>query len=722
MLRVSASKMVLAYLPLVVVFAALIALSLAPFVTSIDRFVSRVSLAAFGSFARRRKPANPKQVAALRGAHVGQTYRQYAARTLAYASIAALTGAILGVYLVAGLLVFLGNTPPGVQQQFPAAVQGLFATSPDAFTLAELFGIFLLSGATFGVLGAFATYQVRWLLPKYEAGERSRRIDASMERTVAFMYALSRSGMALPEVLRILARNREVYGESAREMSVVVKDVDMYGSDILRALQRLGQRTPSDELSEFAENLTSVLQSGQQLPRFLKQQYDYYAEEAEAQQDQFLELLATLAEAYVTLFVAGPLFLITILVVIGLTMGGTLNFLRVTAYVLIPIATVGFVVYLDSITESATGGSVDEDEAHSEATARFQSIPHPGRVARSDGGSVEAAAGDVADAEPFEAKRRSLNEERLDIHERLRPILYRLRHPFDVVLETPTTLLWVTTPLAALYLIARWWPLAVSGVSDVTIYDDPLLHATIFVLGTFAVAYEIHRRRVKAIEAGVPDFLDRFASTNEAGMAVVESLGRVVGSELGALTTELQRTWTDVQWGARIENAFERFRTRVSTPAISRVVTLTTNAMSASGDLGPVLRIAADEAKATRRLERDRRSELLTYLVVIYIAFFVFLAIVVALDLIFIPNIPTAETGAGIPADSEVTTGPFSRASQLTQADKNAYSLVFFHTSLVQAVCSGLVAGQMGEGTIKAGAKHATIMLLIAYGLFLVIG
>jgi flagellar protein FlaJ len=208
-------------------------------------------------------------------------------------------------------------------------------------------------------------------------------------------------------------------------------------------------------------------------------------------------------------------------------------------------------------------------------------------------------------------------------------------------------------------------------------------------------------------------------------MAAVESFGRVVGSDLGALTAELERTWADVQWGARIEHAFGRFRERANTPAISRVVALATNAMRASGDLGPVLRIAADEAKAARRLERDRRSELLTYLVVIYIAFFVFLAIIVALDVIFIPNIPVADAAA-VPADQlpggDTTTGPFSRASQLTQATKDAYGLVFFHTGLVQAVCSGLIAGQMGEGSVKAGAKHATVMLVAAYGTFLLVG
>ncbi|MFC3476134.1 type II secretion system F family protein [Halobacterium litoreum] len=703
--------MVLLYLPLVVVFALVALFTVAPLVPSFDRALSRVAVAPFGRFASERQPSNPKQVKALRGAHVAQTYRVYAARTYLFASVAAFAGSILGVYLVAGVLVFLGNASESVQAQFPDAVQGFFATSPADFSVPELFVFFLVSGATLGVVAGYATYRVRWLLPSYTAGERARRIDASMERTVAFMYALSRSGMALPDVLRTLAQNREVYGESAREMSVVVKDVDLFGSDILRALERLGQRTPSEDLSEFSENLTSVLRSGRKLPEFLKQEYEYYAEESEAKQEQFLELLATLAEGYVTVLVAGPLFLITILVIIGLTLGGTLNFLRLTGYLLIPMATVAFVVYLDSITEMATGGTKSEHD-DVDAGTRFQSIRRAPSPTQTDGGTAVSSGPDS----------RQANRERFEAHETLRPILYRLRHPFAVVLETPRVLFWVTTPIALLYLLVAWWPQLSAGVTNLTAYDDAFVHAALFVLGTFAVAYEIHRRRLKAVEAGVPDFLDRFASTNEAGMSVVESLGRTVTSNLGALTKELQRTWTDVQWGARVEHAFERFRQRTDTPAVSRVVTLTTNAMSASGDLGPVLRIAADEAKSTRRLERDRRNEMLTYLVVIYIAFFVFLAIVVALDVIFIPNIPSAGSGAGLPENPAVSTGPFSRATQLTESTKQAYSTVFFHTSIVQAVCSGLVAGQMGESSVKAGAKHATVMLLVAYLTFLVIG
>jgi flagellar protein FlaJ len=715
--------MVLVYLPLAAVLALVAVVTLAAVVDPVDRTLSRAAVVVFGRFARDRQTANPDQVAALRGAHIPQTYRLYAARTYLFASVAAFAASLLGVYLVAGVLVFLGNAGEELRSQFPAAVQGLFVESVTALPLGELFAIFVVSGATLGVVAAYATYKVRWLLPSYAAGERARRIDASMERTVAFMYALSRSGMPLSDVLRILARNQAVYGDAAREMAVAVKDVDLYGADVIEALQRLSERSPSDDLSEFAENLASVLQSGRELPSFLKQEYDYYAEEAEANQEQFLELLATLAEAYVTVLVAGPLFLITILVVIGLTIGGTLGFLQLTAFFLIPAATFAFVVYLDSITDAASGGTGDEDGNIDEGL-RFQSIPSPATATGGVSGS-EATGGSSdlqSDGGVESTGTRAANRERFAVHERLRPILYRLRNPTTVVLEDPTVLFWATVPLAALYLGVQWWGPLTAGVFEATAYDDALVHAALFVLGSFSLAYEIARRRRKAIEAGVPDFLDRFASTNEAGMAAVESFGRTVDGKLGALTQELERTWADVRWGARMENAFERFRDRVATPAVSRVVTLTTNAMSASGDLGPVLRIAADEAKATRRLERDRRNELLTYLVVIYVAFFVFLAIVVALDVIFIPNIPTQSAAPAAEAGNAVDTGPFSQAGQLTDAKKAAYSTVFFHTGLVQAVCSGLVAGQMGEGTVKAGAKHATVMLTIAYGVFLIIG
>jgi len=40
---------------------------------------------------------------------------------------------------------------------------------------------------------------------------------------------------------------------------------------------------------------------------------------------------------------------------------------------------------------------------------------------------------------------------------------------------------------------------------------------------------------------------------------------------------------------------------------------------------------------------------------------------------------------------------------------------------MVQAVCSGLVAGKMGSRSVRDGAKHVAVMLGTAYAVFLAV-
>ena len=698
--------MVIESIPLVLVGLLVLGTLLVPASSRIDLVMTRAALALFGGYARRREPYNTRQKASLEAAHVGETYRTYAAKTFLYASIVAIAGSIAGVYVfVVGHEVLVSQ---GVTAQLPAPLD-VFDSATGEFGFLQLFVVLLASSATIGIFGAFATYQLRWGMVRYVAGERRRRIDTTVKRNVAFVFALSRSGMPFTQVLRVLSRHTGVYGETARELGVTVKDIDLFGTDLLTALRRTGERTPSEGLEDFLENLGSVLQSGNSLPAFLKDQYEYFLHEEEAQQRQFLELLGTLAEAYVTVFVAGPLFLITILVIIGLLLGGTLGFLRAMVYLVIPLSTIGFVIYLDSITEDIR--ETPEGQGAETATGRFDDVRVRERSSQAvtDGGVVVAG--------------RPENQYRLAVYRRLRPYLRRLRDPVRVVTEEPTTILYVTVPIAAIWVLVAWWPAISSGTLAIDTLDDPLIQGVLFVSGTFAITYEVSRRRIEAVEAAIPDFLDRLASTNEAGMDIVDSFERVVRSDLGSLTDELRQTWADIQWGAHVEDALVRFQNRVGTPATTRVVTLTTNAMNATNDIGPVLRIAADEAKAAKRLERERRNELLTYMVVVYIAFFVFVVIVVILDAVFVPSIPTAEQFPSAGSVNGVSgMGLGGNLQQLTQATKDAYSLLFFHAAIVQGFVSGFVAGQMGEGRVKAGAKHATVMLGIAYVIFLVFG
>jgi len=715
--------MMLEYLPLALVALAGVPLALAPLTRRGDRALTRAALALFGGWVADHGRRRSRRRELLYAVHSEDTYRMYASKTLLYAGLVALAGSVLGVYLAAGVLALFKVSPETVRATLPEQLWFLadLLVFPN-LSLGELFTLLAFSSATLGVAGGAVTYWVRWGNLSYRANARARQIDESVARTVAFFYALSRSGMAFPEIMRSLARNRSVYGETAEEVAVAVKSMDYAGLDMLSAIERLAERTPSQTFGEFSDNLASVLQSGQSIPAYLDDQYERYREDAEAQQEAFLELLATLAEAYVSVFVVAPLLFITILVIMGLmALGDTLPLLRVIAYVAVPLANVGFIVYLDSITESirATREAREADAAPGllagvrrtdDPDADRTGAQRPAvedRAVRSDGGERLGADADSPAVRNFE---------RLAAFDRVRWLRDLFANPARTLRDNPVLVLYATVPLGLLSVLVRAWPHLAAGTLTVETLDDFVVQAALVAVGAFAVVQELHRRRIDAIEAAVPDFLDRLASVNEAGMSIVESLERVADSELGALDAEVDRLRADMAWGVEARTALYRLEDRIDTPVITRVATLLGNAMHASSDLARVLRIAADEAQDTRRLKRKRRQEMVTYVVIIYLAFLVFLVIIGSLNSILIPSLPT---GAAVPdADGALGGGPLSGISEV---DVDAYTLLFFHTALVQALFSGLVAGQMGEASVKNGAKHAAVMLAVAYAAFLLL-
>ncbi|GKZ13583.1 type II secretion system F family protein [Haladaptatus sp. T7] len=688
------------FVPLVLALAFLAPVALSPVSRTAYRTVTRVSLQLFGSYVRDGGRKRNRREELLRAAHVGETYRLYASKTWVYTTLATISGSIIGIYVVGLVLAVLSVSPATLRAELPARLQFLAnLVVVPSLTLGELFVLLVFSSATVGLLGGALTYWLRWELPSYRGNARARKIDGSLSRTVAFTYALSRSGMGMPAIMRTLARNRDVYGEAAAEVGVGVKAMDLFGLDVLTAIKQMSRQSPSEKFEDFGENLASVLQSGQSLPTYLSEQYERYQRDAKAEQEAFLELLSVLAEGYVSLFVVGPLLLITILVIMGLMgVADTLDFLYLMAYLLIPLGNVGFVVYLDSITESLR-------ISRESRTTPSITVPTVRRVADPDAGRTVSDGGTTP-----------TNVERLAAYDRFKDVRDGLADPFRTVRRNPDTLLYVTVPLALLSVVLRVFPDLAAGTATPASVDGVVIQAALFVLGTYAVVQWAYRRRVKAIEAAVPDMLDRLASLNEAGMTVVESVRRVTNSDLGALNDELERMSRDIEWGTDAATALRRVEDRIDTPTVTRVVSLVTNAMHASGDIGRVLRIAADDAQESRRLQRQREDEMKTYLIIIYLSFFVFLVIIGALSAILVPALQ--DLPAGNAAGGPVGVGGLGNAAAV---DIHAYTIVFFHTALVQAVVSGFVAGKMGEGTVRDGAKHATAMLAISYVAFLLI-
>lgn len=650
------------------------------------------------------------QLPQMEAAHIARSHRSFTSQTVLISICAGIASGLISSTLLSLLFSFLEGLTDVTVAGIATIISrletvGLFEFWPQLTAIVFLSGIITL-------VVAVVANQLRWFIVGQQAYARGSQIDATLPRTVAFMYALSRSGMAYTQVLRTLANNRAVYGEAAVEVDAAVRQMDLFGVDLQTALEDMSDRTPSDNMAELTENLGSVLGSGRSLSDYLRTQYERYKKEAEAQQEQYLSMLATFAEAYVTLLVAGPLFMITTLAVIGLTLQDTLPVLRVITYVGIPLLTFAFIIYVDSVTQTVSNPEGNETDDETDDGIIYQASAK-GTQAVADGG--------------VELDKWSLQREKLELYDTLDQLISWLKQPVEMLLRNPWITLLVTGPSGFLWIvftigeIERTGQLGSTVISFIEALATPLSEALIIVFATYAVVYEIRKRQARSIEVAVPDFLDRFASVNDAGMTIIEGFRRVKNSDLGALTPELERTWRDIRWGSDAETALKRMDQRIESPLVTRAVTLSTNAMETSDDIAPVLEIAADEARSAQALNRQRKQAMLTYMIVIYISFFVFLGIIAALVVSFIPAIEEVamETVQNTPDSAQNAGAGLGLLGGMQDINISGYETLFFHITLVQAVCSGLVAGQLGQGTLRDGVKHATILLILAYVAFL---
>jgi flagellar protein FlaJ len=107
----------------------------------------------------------------------------------------------------------------------------------------------------------------------------------------------------------------------------------------------------------------------------------------------------------------------------------------------------------------------------------------------------------------------------------------------------------------------------------------------------------------------------------------------------------------------------------------------------------------------TEVLKKERLAEMFIYTAIVYLSFFVFLFVVGVLTTQFLPVLATIST-KGLP-----TSGALSGIGSIPII---TFSRLLYHACLVQAIFSGLIAGQMGESSLAAGVKHSCILLIIA--------
>lgn len=633
----------------------------------------------FGEYIRERIDDLESTRIILRKANMGMLVEQYISQACLVSAITGILAALVGIFI--GLYFFRDIALYNIGTWIvPAWISSNFA---------NIFA--LLLSITFLVVATSLTYYVFMSIPQVQANVRSSLINQSLPHTTAYLYALSRGGgLNLLDIMRSITDNYHIYGAAAEEIGYIVKDMDCYGTDLLTALEKATIRTPSQKFKDFIEGLESIVASGGDITAYLKAKNDQYRLTATKEQKIFFETLGVLAEVYISAFVAGPLFLITILVVLGLVNSGSVAILNFIIYIVIPISSVIFVLLLGSVTgESANFQNIYVREKKLDVFSHVRIRPGP--------------------------ENENELRKKMRFYENFIKVRNTVFHPFHFLKSRPSYVFAISLPLASLYLLFTIKDYMSSfnltafktiNTAKLAVIDDHVFMALLILFVPFVIFDEIRNHRMKQIESHIPEFLKNLASINEAGIILVDAIEMSTKLKIGVLHAEVKRLVNDLSWGTKIDDALKKFEYRIRTEMTRRIITLIIKANEATSDIKSVLTIAAHDAEVQKQLKKERNAEMFVYVFIIYIAFMVFLFIVYILAAYFLPAMPsgTDDIRAGMPLISEF--------------DLEAYTMLFFHAAMIQGFCSGIVAGKMGSGKVHYGLKHSLLMMSIAYIIF----
>ncbi len=646
-----------------------------------DSKTDRISYRFFGHLFDEKEEFLEEYQSTLKSAHIPVGADLYLARVVLY-SLVTLVGTLVVMGALSGLLLYTG------------LLFEMTDTALIAYAVGMGFPLF------FGIMFTVSVGGLYYIIPTYTASRRKSAIDATIPSAVTFMYALNRGGMNLVQVMRVLAENENVYGEVSKEVGTVIQDMEYFSRDLMHALRRAGERSPSQKFTDLMDDMVATLDSGASTAPFLEQKSQDLIEEAERDQESFIETLSLLGEVYVTAFVAGPLFMIIITVIMAMMGGAEPTQLDGIVYGLLPFMNVAY-FFLINILSGAEA-------------KQARRIPLRDTVNRKANVNLESYAEKTSDERVERVYKAKRKRERTAL----------IRQPVTELLRDPNLTLLFTTPIALIYLIVA--PLI--GLVEVSFggfIDDPVGQTVFWALIPIFIVtlplmtfYEISARREAKMMNRLPEALKQLASANSVGMTLTESLETTAENTSGRLGEELMLVKNDIKWNNDVNAALIKFSNRVQIPIVTRTVKLITEANESTGDIEDVIAVAAKNVETQVRLKKERSAAMMMYTAVILISFAVYLFVIALLDLMFLGVIDEMD-GADFDDDDAAGGGDDDGAEfDLEDLPVERFQLVFYHSTIVQAFGSGMIAGYLKSNDVRSGLKFAVILSLAASAIF----
>ncbi len=214
-----------------------------------------------------------------------------------------------------------------------------------------------------------------------------------------------------------------------------------------------------------------------------------------------------------------------------------------------------------------------------------------------------------------------------------------------------------------------------------------------------AVINLIESRKKYAMESMLPSLISDLAEIRKTGLSPEKGIQILSSRNYGILSKYIKRMANQLSWGVPLSKVMQDFIKDVRSWFVRSIGFITLEVVDTGGGTTVLFTNLAAFAQRSKEIDRERRSMFRPYIFLPY-----FGAILTIVSTVVIINMITGQI------------------SSLTEQANTNISLFITDTDLVremmltatifQAWTMGLVAGKMGEWSLAAGYKHATILAL----------
>jgi len=248
--------------------------------------------------------------------------------------------------------------------------------------------------------------------------------------------------------------------------------------------------------------------------------------------------------------------------------------------------------------------------------------------------------------------------------------------------------------------------LALLKPSALTVYENEIFLAAVlvFIIPIAVLDFE-DQRWISAIEDQMPLLVRGVSESQETGLTLVKALEKVVDDKLigPPLSHEIKKITVQMSWGVSFEDAMTSFKQRINSPIVNRFCALVLEASRSGGTIKKVFSATSGFMEEMRDIDRETSAQMKPYVIIIYAAFGVFLVVAALLVRSFLS-----------PAQ-----GAQQIMSSVSLGSTNGLKDFFYKDMIVSALTGGLMAGKIGERRIAGGLKHAIILSIVGYAIFL---